>query len=121
MGLTGRNDLCPCGSGLKYKKCCLFKGAKNSIDEIYFPPIYSDNPTYFGTIKKIPSYKEYNEIKCDEIVYAKFKEIINNNELSEYLGFNEENKRRFLKIIKTICKHNIRTFDIHIQDTEQFK
>ena len=19
----GRNDLCPCGSGLKYKKCCL--------------------------------------------------------------------------------------------------
>jgi len=22
---TGRNDLCPCGSGLKYKKCCLTK------------------------------------------------------------------------------------------------
>ena len=21
----GRNDLCPCGSGLKYKKCCLLK------------------------------------------------------------------------------------------------
>lgn len=21
----GRNDLCPCGSGLKYKKCCLNK------------------------------------------------------------------------------------------------
>lgn len=20
---TGRNDPCPCGSGLKYKKCCL--------------------------------------------------------------------------------------------------
>jgi uncharacterized protein YecA (UPF0149 family) len=20
---AGRNDLCPCGSGLKYKKCCL--------------------------------------------------------------------------------------------------
>jgi len=19
---TGRNDLCPCGSGLKYKRCC---------------------------------------------------------------------------------------------------
>jgi len=23
MRKTGRNDLCPCGSGLKYKKCCL--------------------------------------------------------------------------------------------------
>ena len=27
---TGRNELCPCGSGRKYKKCCL-KG--NSADE----------------------------------------------------------------------------------------
>ena len=25
---VGRNDLCLCGSGLKYKKCCLGKGAK---------------------------------------------------------------------------------------------
>ena len=22
---TGRNDPCPCGSGLKFKKCCLMK------------------------------------------------------------------------------------------------
>lgn len=22
---VGRNDLCPCGSGIKYKKCCLNK------------------------------------------------------------------------------------------------
>ena len=22
----GRNDLCPCGSGKKYKKCCMGKG-----------------------------------------------------------------------------------------------
>lgn len=24
---TGRNDPCPCGSGLKYKRCCLDKDA----------------------------------------------------------------------------------------------
>src|SRR5262245_56621688 len=24
---TGRNDPCPCGSGKKYKKCCMNKGA----------------------------------------------------------------------------------------------
>jgi preprotein translocase subunit SecA len=23
---VGRNDPCPCGSGKKYKKCCLLKG-----------------------------------------------------------------------------------------------
>ena len=29
----GRNELCPCGSGEKYKKCCLRKG-KNAITAI---------------------------------------------------------------------------------------
>jgi len=34
---VGRNDPCPCGSGLKYKKCCLGKpGAEgNHIKEVY--------------------------------------------------------------------------------------
>ena len=27
----GRNELCPCGSGLKYKKCCLRAGMKISM------------------------------------------------------------------------------------------
>ena len=29
---TGRNDPCPCGSGKKFKKCCLKKGGSLSID-----------------------------------------------------------------------------------------
>lgn len=38
MSKTGRNDPCPCGSGLKYKKCCLQKafvqaGKEESIKE----------------------------------------------------------------------------------------
>ncbi len=34
---VGRNDPCPCGSGLKYKKCCLGKNLqeKKSLKEIY--------------------------------------------------------------------------------------
>ena len=34
---VGRNDLCPCGSGLKYKKCCLGKegGRTPDIGEAY--------------------------------------------------------------------------------------
>ena len=35
----GRNDPCPCGSGLKYKKCCLGKeknAAPQSLEDTYF-------------------------------------------------------------------------------------
>jgi uncharacterized protein YecA (UPF0149 family) len=31
----GRNTKCPCGSGLKYKKCCLLTGASS-------PPSYAE-------------------------------------------------------------------------------
>ena len=35
---VGRNDPCPCGSGLKYKKCCLGKEAARAVDlkQLYF-------------------------------------------------------------------------------------
>ncbi len=35
----GRNDPCPCGSGRKYKKCCLLKGKQpqaQSTEDLYF-------------------------------------------------------------------------------------
>lgn len=32
---TGRNDFCPCGSGLKYKKCCLQKGLSEDKKAAY--------------------------------------------------------------------------------------
>ena len=31
----GRNDMCPCGSGLKYKKCCLRKSKDQLAFEAY--------------------------------------------------------------------------------------
>ena len=34
MKKIGRNELCPCGSGKKYKKCCIGKEIKEvEIDE----------------------------------------------------------------------------------------
>ncbi|THF84433.1 YecA family protein [Cohnella fermenti] len=32
--MTGRNDPCPCGSGKKYKQCCLAKGAENQAGQV---------------------------------------------------------------------------------------
>ncbi len=40
FGKIGRNDPCPCGSGLKYKKCCAKRGyvpvSRQRLKEIYF-------------------------------------------------------------------------------------
>lgn len=30
----GRNDKCPCGSGLKYKKCCLRTGKYETVHQV---------------------------------------------------------------------------------------
>lgn len=54
MKKIGRNDPCPCGSGKKYKKCCL-----NKADN----PVYSD----IANLKMI--YKESRKA-------ARFKECI---------------------------------------------
>jgi hypothetical protein len=32
MASIGRNDKCPCGSGQKYKKCCLQNGSKGIVE-----------------------------------------------------------------------------------------
>jgi len=32
LSKVGRNDPCPCGSGKKYKKCCMIKDQERSID-----------------------------------------------------------------------------------------
>ena len=31
MSAVGRNAPCPCGSGLKYKRCCALKPARSSL------------------------------------------------------------------------------------------
>ena len=45
----GRNDPCPCGSGMKYKKCCLNKTApdiyqciRDTVSEKGYPSALSD-------------------------------------------------------------------------------
>jgi uncharacterized protein YecA (UPF0149 family) len=30
-GYVGRNDYCPCGSGLKFKRCCLLRQAMAAV------------------------------------------------------------------------------------------
>ena len=37
---TGRNEPCPCGSGLKYKKCCLNKSVASLGEVVQFPGVF---------------------------------------------------------------------------------
>src|SRR5512133_2866782 len=43
MAKPGRNDLCPCGSGRKYKKCCLSKDEESARSTTGYAVVH--NPT----------------------------------------------------------------------------
>ncbi|MTT32177.1 hypothetical protein GMB86_09185 [Terrilactibacillus sp. BCM23-1] len=53
----GRNDLCPCGSGKKYKKCCMDKDKQLMAKPIVRNPF-----------NHLLTYEEVNELSTDEII-----------------------------------------------------
>jgi len=64
----GRNDPCPCGSGKKYKKCCLSKDAENTKKE--FKTIYRFEPGSYGDVGNfIPSLACLKQTQNDEWIY----------------------------------------------------
>jgi len=57
----GRNDPCPCGSGKKYKKCCMNKEASGAID---YKKLYADKYNI-----RLKSQKDVEQIRtCGELV-----------------------------------------------------
>ena len=50
----GRNELCPCGSGKKFKNCCINSGEYNQTRELTAKEMYE---LKIGT-KKIDDFKE---------------------------------------------------------------
>ncbi|WP_010632161.1 SEC-C metal-binding domain-containing protein [Sporolactobacillus vineae] len=57
MPKIGRNDLCPCGSGKKYKKCCMEKDKQLMAKQIVRNPLH-----------RFLTYEEVNERSTDEII-----------------------------------------------------
>lgn len=58
MSKIGRNDPCPCGSGKKYKKCCLNKEKTITsnqqvplVNQLYSNPLFSEHFQYVYTKK----------------------------------------------------------------------
>lgn len=74
---TGRNELCPCGSGKKYKKCCI----NTEIDQVKTQPViipgdlsipdcngFRVNPFLWATFHLNSMYPE--ECTCDDCADA---------------------------------------------------
>lgn len=111
MNKIGRNDTCPCGSGLKYKRCCLRKSEKNrSVD------ILTKIEAKYGHLKDSDIIENFalgklgNDIKSIEIqdfnlnesqkklfnrvseIYSSFTKIsdLYNMYLSDFADFNKK-------------------------------
>lgn len=84
----GRNDLCPCGSGIKYKKCCMLLPSPDMDTSTWFdedglhsvhkgtPPSIEEQEKmtkeYQNNIRKSPLWskmvKEYGEERAEEML-----------------------------------------------------
>lgn len=60
----GRNDPCPCGSGIKYKKCCLSK-AEPTSDELFWQRMHAARNDLIKIILK-HAKATYGEMVLDE-------------------------------------------------------
>jgi SEC-C motif len=73
--VIGRNDPCPCGSGLKYKKCCRLKAFGSStrvIGQVRFEPgSYGGRGSYMPSLAGLsdtPEGKEYRFVLVNRSV-----------------------------------------------------
>ena len=65
---VGRNDPCPCGSGKKYKKCCISKAPENAEDTP--KELYRFEPGSYGDIDRfMPSLACLKQIRKDAWKY----------------------------------------------------
>lgn len=66
---TGRNDMCPCGSGLNYKKCCLGKSQDQLAFESYVDAQKKSDRA--GRVKEClhPNHEECDGKLSDHMLY----------------------------------------------------
>lgn len=72
---AGRNDPCPCGSGKKYKKCCLDKDGVKLSYQKYINDSLKNYPEKNSNKDEVDFYSFYKEeyIKIDEYLYKALK------------------------------------------------
>ncbi len=100
MKKIGRNDPCHCGSGKKYKKCCLEKDEKER---------------YLKTLNKLNENIEDSAESSDELEenesYIDSEDVIENEELNNYSEETEDNEDE-----KNVEKYACKKFEENIPE-----
>jgi hypothetical protein len=85
----GRNDPCPCGSGLKYKKCCADKqesGAGQSTDA----------GSVMGELKELLKGQSFDSLDEANAFLRQHMQKRNQAAIDEFHGLSPEQMHRFL-------------------------
>ncbi|MDR0880347.1 MAG: SEC-C domain-containing protein [Clostridioides sp.] len=98
--MIGRNELCPCGSGKKYKKCCMNKDviSERAMREVetlqkrysdLYTKIYNfaQQEKYRGELKKV---REIFYVMDDEDINSKFEVFFNTYFLQDHIMENKK-------------------------------
>lgn len=85
----GRNDQCPCGSGKKFKKCCLQKDSANLSDSSVTEDIFKDLQQNLDDI-------EFNSIEDARGFAADFMAQKNSTSIAGFQGLSPDQMYKFL-------------------------
>ncbi|SCI21093.1 Predicted metal-binding protein related to the C-terminal domain of SecA [uncultured Clostridium sp.] len=98
--MLGRNDLCPCGSGKKYKKCCLNKdmasersSRKVGLSQKQYYELYSKISEFSRDEKFKAEYDKAREtffIMEDEEINSKFERFFNTYFIQDHIMENKK-------------------------------
>lgn len=119
--MLGRNELCPCGSGKKYKRCCLNKdvvseraGRKIVLSQKQYSQLYSKLYEYSRQPKFEEEYKKAQEmfyILDDENINKKFESFFNTYFIQDHIM---ENKKVITVEFFEENKYNLNKFEVDI-------
>lgn len=76
---TGRNDLCPCGSGKKFKRCCLSPASIAS-----------------GEFRELIAAQEFNSLEEVQVLASQFMQERNHRPQDDFQGLSPEQVHRML-------------------------
>ncbi|MBA7642235.1 hypothetical protein ES703_49924 [subsurface metagenome] len=111
----GRNDPCPCGSGKKYKKCCLLKeDIKNNIPEIILADAASLRMNYLlSKIDRSKFMRAYKSpaMSIEKSVLATMPPSPSKNESEKALLLW---KQRLEEEIKRLCANHSKYYWLHL-------
>ncbi len=119
--MLGRNDLCPCGSGMKYKRCCLNKdivseraGRKVNLSQKQYSELYTKIYEYSRQDKFKEEYEKAKEmfyIVEDESINQKFERFFNTYFIQDHIM---ESKKVMTVAFYEDNRENVTTKDVEI-------